>query len=287
MATQTNTTRLQCLQVWGGTEAADQTLAMTGLDGYLYAKPHQGAKRGGDVYYLSSCASGRITRVLLADVAGHGSKVAETAQDLRSLMQRYVNFTSQRLFMKAMNKKFAEVTEDGRFATTVAMSFVSANRQLSLSNAGHPSPMWYRAKERCWHILGIDPEDKNTQASADLPFGIAEDTGYEQTDISFQPGDMLLLYTDALIESRGSDGRQVGVHGLCNRLNDLSSQSPDQVIPALIQRLAEDDENDLSDDDVTALLIRANGTKHEWRKMVAGPLNVVRGLMRGQAVVPG
>lgn len=287
MAKQANTTSLQCLQVWGGTEAADQTLAMTGLDGYLYARPYQGAKRGGDVYYLSSCASGRITRVLLADVAGHGSQVSETAQDLRSLMQRYVNFTSQKKFMQAMNQKFAEITEDGRFATTVAMSFVSPKRQLSLSNAGHPAPMWYRAKERSWHILGIDPEDKDTQASADLPFGIIEDAGYQQTDISFQVGDMLLLYTDALIESRGSDGRQVGVHGLLDRLNELTASSPDQIIPALIQRLAEEDEHDLSDDDVTALLIAANGTKHEWRKMIAGPFNVVRGLLRGQPVGPG
>eukprot|EP00752_Nemacystus_decipiens_P015984 g14289.t1 len=260
---------------------------MTGLDGYLYARPHLGAKRGGDVYYLSSCASGRITRVLLADVAGHGSKVAETAQDLRSLMQRYVNFTSQQKFMKAMNQKFAEVTEDGRFATTVAMSFLAPKGQLSLSNAGHPSPMWYRAKERCWHILGIDPEDEQSDASADLPFGIIEDAGYQQTDISFQAGDMLLLYTDALIESRGSDGRQVGVRGLLDRLNRLGTLPPDQLIPALIERLAQDDQNDLSDDDVTALLISANGTKQEWRKMFAGPFNALRGMLRGQPVGPG
>ncbi|MEM6507611.1 MAG: PP2C family protein-serine/threonine phosphatase [Planctomycetota bacterium] len=287
MAKTRATTSLQCLQVWGGTEAADQTLAMTGLDGYLYAKPHQGAKRGGDVYYLSSCASGRITRVMLADVAGHGSTVSETAQDLRSLMQRYVNFTSQKMFMKAMNQKFAEITEEGRFATTVAMSFLAPSRKLSLSNAGHPAPMWYRAKERCWHILGIDPDDQSTQASADLPFGIFDDAGYQQTDITFEPGDMLLLYTDALTESRGSDGKQIGVRGLANRLDALGTHEPEMVIPALIQRLEQDDTNDLDDDDVTALLIAANGIKLDWRKMAAAPFNVIRGMLRGQPAGPG
>jgi serine phosphatase RsbU (regulator of sigma subunit) len=282
-----NTTNLQCLQVWGGTEAADQTLAMTGLDGYLYAKPHKGAKRGGDVYYLSSCASGRITRVILADVAGHGSKVSETAQDLRSLMQYYVNFTSQKKFMQAMNQKFAEITDEGRFATSVAMSFLAPKRQLSLSNAGHPAPMWYRAKERCWHVLGVDPDDKDSTASADLPFGIIEDTGYQQTDITFEPGDMLLLYTDALIESHGSDGRQVGLRGLVNRLNALDNNEPDKIIPTLIERLADEDEHDLTDDDVTALLIAANGTKQEWRKLLAAPFNAIRGMLRGQPIGPG
>lgn len=287
MAKPSTTTSLQCLQVWGGTEAADQTLAMTGLDGYLYARPHQGAKRGGDVYYLSSCASGRITRVILADVAGHGSHVAETAQDLRSLMQRYVNFTSQEMFMKAMNQKFAEVTESGRFATTVAMSFLAPKRQLSLSNAGHPAPMWYRASEQCWHVLGVDPEDHDSTAEADLPLGIIEDAGYQQTDITFKPGDMLLLYTDALIESHGSDGKQVGVHGLLNRLNELSVPIPDQVIPALIERLSDEDQNDLTDDDVTALLIAANGTKNEWLKLALSPLYALRGMLRGQPIGPG
>lgn len=287
MAKPSTTTHLQCLQVWGGTEAADQTLAMTGLDGYLYARPHQGAKRGGDVYYLSSCASGRITRVMLADVAGHGSHVAETAQDLRSLMQHYVNFTSQQKFMQAMNQKFAEVTESGRFATTVAMSFLAPKRQLSLSNAGHPAPMWYRASEKRWHVLGVDPDDHESKAEADLPFGIIEDAGYQQTDITFKPGDMLLLYTDALIESHGSDGRQVGVHGLLDRLNALGTEAPDAIIPALIERLADEDQNDLTDDDVTALLISANGTKAEWRKMVAAPFNAIRGMFKGSPIGPG
>ncbi|MFK7790506.1 MAG: PP2C family protein-serine/threonine phosphatase [Phycisphaeraceae bacterium] len=287
MAKQSKTTNLQCLQVWGGTEAADQTLAMTGLDGYLYAKPHQGAKRGGDVYYLSSCASGRITRVILADVAGHGSKVSETAQDLRALMQRYVNFTSQQMFMKAMNQKFAQITDEGRFATTVAMSFVAPQRKLSLSNAGHPAPMLYRAKDKNWHILGIDPEDRETLAEADLPFGIIEDTGYQQTDITFKPGDMLLLYTDALSESEGADGRQIGLRGLRDRLNKLSTDQPDQVIPALIDRLSNDDANDLTGDDVTALLIAANGTKHHWRKMMLAPFTAIRGIFKGSPVGPG
>lgn len=287
MAKQKQTTHLHCLQVWGGTEAADQKLEMTGLDGYLYAKPHDDAKRGGDVYYLSSCASGRITRVILADVAGHGSQVAETAQDLRALMQRYVNFTNQQLFMKAMNKKFAEITDAGRFATTVAMSFLAPQHKLSLSNAGHPAPMWYRASEKSWHILGLDPDDRDTTAQADLPFGIIDDVGYQQTDITFKPADMLLMYTDALSESHGADGRQIGVRGLRDRLNELKTNEPDAIIPALIKRLEQDDANDLTGDDVTALLIAANGTKHEWRKMLVAPFNAMRGMLKGQPIGPG
>lgn len=276
------TTHLQCLQVWGGTEAADERLAMTGLEGYLYAKPHEGAKRGGDVYYVSSCASGRITRVMLADVAGHGSKVAETAQDLRSLMQKYVNFTSQQRFMQAMNQNFAQVTEFGRFATTVAMSFFAPSRKLSLSNAGHPPPIWYRAKLGKWFVLGLDPDENTEGLTADLPFGIEQDAGYQQVDIYFQPRDRLLMYTDALIESRASDGRLLGIRGLVERLNALHVAEPEKLIPSLIDRLTEEDEHDLTGDDVTVLLLQANGSKGEWKKLAMSPYYALRGLLRGQ-----
>ena len=42
-------------------------------------------------YYASSCAAGRITRLLLADVSGHGKSVAAIAADLRLLMRRFIN----------------------------------------------------------------------------------------------------------------------------------------------------------------------------------------------------
>lgn len=287
MAESKTTTELHCLQVWGGTEAADQSLRMTGLDGYLYARPHQGAKRGGDVYYLSSCASGRITRVLLADVAGHGSKVAETAQDLRAMMQKYVNFTSQQKFMQAMNQKFTEVTELGRFATAVAMSYFAPTRTLSLSNAGHPPPIWYRAKEKRWSVIGLNPDDAQGDLAADLPFGIEDDAGYQQTDIAFMPGDRLLLYTDALIESQTDGGRQLGVRGLIEMLNTMKTDEPDTIVPTLVARLTEDDTHDLSSDDVTVLLIASNGAKREWGKVLLSPINAVRGMLKGQPVGAG
>ena len=46
-------------------------------------------------------------------------------------------------------------------------------------------------------------------------------------------------------------------------------------------------EYDLTDDDVTALLINANGVKQEWRKMLGAPFNAIRGVLRGQPVGPG
>ena len=80
--------RMQCMEVWGGNVRVERHFQTPGLDVWISCQPEGQADAGGDVYYLSSCASGRITRILLADVSGHGELVASTAAGLRDLMRK-------------------------------------------------------------------------------------------------------------------------------------------------------------------------------------------------------
>ena len=78
-----NEHRMECMELWGGSSQTDTTLTMSGLTAHVFSSTYGRGTRGGDVYYFSSCVSGRISRVLLADVTGHGSAVAATAATLR------------------------------------------------------------------------------------------------------------------------------------------------------------------------------------------------------------
>src|SRR6266436_9314302 len=104
---------MQCMEVWGGSQLTSAGVEMGGLDAWVYSKPFGEAQRGGDVYYASSCATGRITRLLLADVAGHGNTVASTAANLRTLMRRFVNRLDQTEFVRLLNQQFAALSEAG------------------------------------------------------------------------------------------------------------------------------------------------------------------------------
>ena len=68
--------RMECMELWGGNSAVDKTITMTGLEANIYSRPYDPGQSGGDVYYFTACASGRISRFLLADVTGHGQRVA-------------------------------------------------------------------------------------------------------------------------------------------------------------------------------------------------------------------
>src|SRR4051812_35661551 len=194
---------MQCMEVWGGSSITDANVTLPGLDAWVYSKPYEQADAGGDVYYVSACATGRIVRLLVADVSGHGVKVRDTATMLRDLMRRCVNHIDQSSFVKSMNREFTKMSAAGCFATSIVTTFFAPTNALSLCNAGHPAPLLYRAKSRQWSVLEHQREEA-TEASrvSNIPLGIEDESDYEKFDVELDVGDLVLCYSDSLIESR-------------------------------------------------------------------------------------
>ena len=179
------------------------------------------------MYYASSCATGRISRLLLADVSGHGNAVAATAAGLRTLMRRFVNRLDRTEFVRLLNQQFIALSQDGTFATAIVTTFFAPSRRLTVCNTGHPRPLMYRAKQG-----GV------------------------------------ISYTDALIESRDADGEMLGEAGLLRIMRFLGDVDPHRLIDTLLKEIAERYPENLSDDDVTVLVVRANGRepRHSLRE---------------------
>lgn len=249
---------MRCLEVWGGNRAVDTTIAMAGLDAWVYSRPYRGDAEGGDIHYLSNCASGRIARFLIADVAGHGAAVASVAVVLRDLMRRYINYVDQARLVRGLNAEFARLAEMGSFATAVAVSYWTPTDEITITNAGHPRPMLFRAGTRTWEVVS-DSALAPAGDPRNLPLGILEPTGYDITRLRLAEGDLLLIYTDSLVEARGRDGRLLGEAGLLAMLGGIDPLRAEAFIPALIGRIEAGGEP--PSDDVTAVLIRPNRAK--------------------------
>ena len=248
----------ECLEVCGGSQLTARGVVIGGLDAWVYSKPHGQAPRGGDVYYASSCAAGRITRLLLADVSGHGTPVAAIAADLRMLMRRFINRWDQAEFVRLLNQQFSALSKKGSYATAIVSTFFAPSRKLILCNAGHPRPILYRASKGEWSLLG-DEDPARPPGPMNLPLGILSITEYEHFEVELEPGDCLVTYTDALIESTDADGEKLGEDGVLRLLRLLGDVKPEKLIDALLGEIAERYPENLSDDDVTVLIVRANG----------------------------
>jgi phosphoserine phosphatase RsbU/P len=256
---------MQCMEVWGGSQLTESGVELGGLDVWVYSKPFGEAQRGGDVYYVSSCATGRISRLLLADVSGHGQSVASTAADLRTLMRRFVNRLDQKEFVRLLNEQFTALSTHGNFATAVVTTFFEPSRRLSLCNAGHPRPLLYRVSTKKWSLLGHKDHDAQSPSPlSNVPLGMFDVAEYEQLDVELEPGDVLVSYTDALMESCDADGQMLGEAGLLRIANLLGDLPADKLIPELVREISERYPENLAADDVTLLVVRANGRKLQF-----------------------
>src|SRR5207237_109922 len=159
---------------------------------------------GGDVHYVSSCAAGALTRMMIADVSGHGEAVSETARRLRKLMQRHVNHHQQTRFVRMLNAEFAELAQNGRFATAVAFTF-------------------------------------------DAPI-----------EASIGVGDLVLCYTDALIEAR-KRSELLGEAGLLQFVRKLDTTAAERFARGLISAIQADGWE--IDDDTTVFLFRPHTSR--------------------------
>src|SRR5579862_5709517 len=231
---------MKCMEVCGGSQMTTRGLVIGGLDAWVYSRPYGQSPRGGDVYYASSCAAGRITRLLLADVSVHVKTVAGIAADLRVLMRRYVNRPDQSEFVRLLNQQFAALSRNGAFATAIVTTFFSPNRRLVLCNAGHPRPILYRASREEWTLLGEEHSKPKPEASSsNLPLGILSVAEYEHFDLELEPGDCVVSYTDALIESSDADGEQLGEDGVLRLLKLLGNAQPEKLIAELLGEISE------------------------------------------------
>ena len=267
---------MQCMEVWCGNRAIDNGVIMSGLDAWVFCRPFQAADAnagGGDIHYVSSCAAGQITRLLIADVSGHGAPVAKAADALRRLMSKFSNYVDQSRLLEAVNTRFGELSEEASdgsggveggvmFATAVAATYFAPTDDLSICIAGHPRPMHYSARLGRWSV--IMPNAKSGAGPRDLPLGVLDPVRYTVTPVRLGRNDLVLFYTDSLIEALGTDGKQLGESGLLEILNGLSAGEHHAFVGRLLHAIAERSPRGSAaafDDDVTALLVRRNDLK--------------------------
>ncbi len=230
--------RFACFELWGGNGAVEHPIELPGLQGWISCTPFGDAPHGGDVHYVSVCSKGQVSRVALADVAGHGAYASSTANRLRKLFERHSDNWDQSSLMWEINEAFRQSAGEVQLATAVVLGFYLGTGELLFTNAGHLPLLWHHASSGVWEWL----EDRTpyAKAIADLPLGLISGTNYVQTGVELNLNDMLILYTDGITETRDEKGMMLGQEGLLNivRALEMSPQrGPEEVGRALSARL--------------------------------------------------
>lgn len=185
---------------------------IAGLD---IAAHYQTARNaGGDYYDFFELPGGKLG-ILIADVSGHGTpaavvmavthSIAHTHESDPDPPSKLLNFINLHLC-----RRYTQGT--GTFVTAFYGIYDPHTRQLRFANAGHHPP---RLKRRRNGPSGI------VEGAANLPLGIDPDECYLDETQTLQPGDILVLYTDGIVEARSTQGELFGIE----RLDQVISQS--------------------------------------------------------------
>lgn len=163
-----------------------------------------------------------VSRIALADVSGHGRAVAALSDKLRELMNKYLTAVEQVGFMRDLNESVLVELDGVHYATMVAMGFHHRRGLLVMTNAGHPPALWYRAPRNEWAWLEASDERRGTRGT---PLGLLPKVSYDRMILRPEPGDVFVLYSDAVSEATNRDGTELGREGLLSTVCSLDCTS--------------------------------------------------------------
>ncbi|MDW4916322.1 SpoIIE family protein phosphatase [Streptomyces californicus] len=211
------------------------------------------AEIGGDWYDATVLPDGALA-LSIGDVAGHDLQAA-TEMTKASSMLRALAYTADTDGPAHTLSRLDQVTHGVSTAALItAMHAVlrptTGHRwQVTLSNAGHPPPLLIPATGHPRHL--------NDTATPDLPLCVTPGAARHEGQFDLHDGDILLLYTDGLVERRGTDISE-SMDQLAHRAASL--RSPDRSLSALLKDLLPPAGEAI--DDIAVIAFRADRTRH-------------------------
>lgn len=158
-----------------------------------YLPATQGMDIGGDFYDLVPM-QGQAAAVI-GDVQGHNVTAAGLMGQIRTAVRAYTAVGQPpEEVMRSTNRLLIDLGAD-LFASCLYLRLEPEHGRAVMARAGHPPPLLRRPDGRV-RVLDL--------AGGPL-LGIDDSATYQTTEVDFAPGSVLLLYTDGLIESPGTD----------------------------------------------------------------------------------
>jgi sigma-B regulation protein RsbU (phosphoserine phosphatase) len=154
---------------------------------------------GGDYFDFIPIVDGHLG-IAVADVAGKGIPASLIMASFRAFLRAEIrNNYAIRTILAKVNRVLKETLRDDQFVSAFYGVLDLARRRFTYSNAGHHPAILFRADGKRRYLK-----------SGGLVLGIFDGVTYNEQFIDLQPGDLLLLYTDGLVEAENPDGEMYG-----------------------------------------------------------------------------
>ncbi len=202
---------------------------------------------GGDCYDFTTLAENCLA-LTIGDASGKGLAAALMISSVQSALRTAAIFSGGDLAaaLGALNRQVNASSSGNRYATLFYGVFDGASRKLHYVNAGHNPPM----------VIRRDGSAACLEAGG-APVGMFPDWNYEEIVVQLSEGDVVLAYTDGIIEAANPSGEEWGVEGLRSAVVKNCEKGTDEIVRAVFTSMDEFSRG-CQTDDATALALRIN-----------------------------
>lgn len=210
----------------------------------------------GDYYDFLQLHNGMIG-IALGDICGKGISAALLMANLQATLRSNVmnisrnpgdsfaaasagNSVSQ--IMALLNQQIYQHTAANKFASLFYAVYDDASLSLTYCNAGHNPPLYF-SNDHCRRL-----------ETGGTVVGIFADASFEQETVRLQPGDLLLAYTDGIVECVNEYGEEFGEERLIDLVRRHFQMSAAEIQKVLVEEVIGWTYEKERDDDMTLIV---------------------------------
>ncbi len=174
----------------------------------------------GDIYEFYPLRNGK-RMFFFADASGHGVSAALVTSIAVMIFEPTIRKTLrlERIFSE-LNNILAKKFKGSLFYMTGVLIMIDPSGTIEYINAGHPAPI----------LLDSQNDDLTELPATSPPLGMIQGAEYRVTQIPYNYGDRLLVYSDGLVETNFNSGEQINSEVLGRILRANRSGSVDDTL---------------------------------------------------------
>ncbi len=186
--------------------------------------------------------------IVVADAVGKGIPAALLMSFLRASLRSAVQIGyAPHIAFSKVSSLLNDSIKDNQFITGIYGLLDSTNKTFVFSNAGHNPPL----------LIRPDGEHRYIEYG-DVPLGMFPDAHYHQHFIRFEPGQVLVIYTDGITEAANPNGDEYGQDRFAKCILDGIHLPAKKLIDHVRKGVADFTERKFLDDDGTLFIVKAN-----------------------------
>jgi serine phosphatase RsbU (regulator of sigma subunit)/uncharacterized membrane protein len=186
---------------------------------------------GGDFYDVTQ--SGQRYKIAIGDVSGKGTTAAFYMAETKGIFQALTQLDmGVRDFILTANKALAKCLRRGSFMTLTYMDIDMERGEFELLRAGHCETLYFDSQK----------DELKTLSAGGPGLGIVRNDTFanflaEPERVKFSPGDLVILFTDGIIESRNTKKEEFGFDRLVEIVRRLRKTDSRLIVETLVQQV--------------------------------------------------